>query len=96
MVPYSKYVNMAGATKKFHQIINFFVCLGLFRMRSEEFSEIVFEVGGQQFNSDETKKAKSSSTRFPAHRLILQKCSSSTLAELCQRGGGQDQSYQNP
>ena len=55
----------------------------------EEFADVVFEVGGQQFkNDDATKKAKISSVRFPAHRLVLCKSSSSTLAELCRSVGG--------
>jgi hypothetical protein len=54
----------------------------------EEFADVVFEVGGQQFkNDDATKKAKISPVRFPAHRLVLCKSSSSTLAELCRSVG---------
>jgi hypothetical protein len=59
---------------------------GLFM--DEEDADIVFEVGGQLFNDDATKKTKTSLvTRFPAHRLILRKSSSSTLAELCRPVG---------
>jgi hypothetical protein len=54
----------------------------------EEFADVVFEVGVQQFkNDDATKKAKISPVRFPAHRLVLCKSSSSTLAELCRSVG---------
>ena len=48
----------------------------------EEYADIVFEVGGQNFKSNARKKAKTSSIMFPAHSLILRKCSS-TLAEVC-------------
>ena len=48
----------------------------------EESADIVFEVGGQKYESNARKKAKTSSVTFPAHRLIMQKCSP-TLAELC-------------
>jgi hypothetical protein len=48
-----------------------------------ESADIVFEVGGQQSESNARKKAKqTSSVNFPAHRLIMRKCSP-TLAELC-------------
>jgi hypothetical protein len=53
----------------------------------EKSADIVFEVGGQQFNDDATKKVKTSSVRFPGHRLVLCKSSSSTLAELCRSLG---------
>jgi hypothetical protein len=49
-------------------------------------ADIEFEVGGQQFQSDARKKAKTSSAKFPAHQFILVKCSS-TLAELCGSAG---------
>ena len=48
----------------------------------EEYADIVFEVGGQNFKSNARKKAKTSSIMFPAHSFILRKCSS-TLAEVC-------------
>jgi hypothetical protein len=48
----------------------------------EESSDVVFEVGGQHSESSARKKAKTSSVTFPAHRLILGKCSP-ILAELC-------------
>ncbi len=53
----------------------------------EEFSDIVFEVGGQQFNDDAMKKAKTLSVIFPAQQFILRKSSSSTLAKLCRSAG---------
>lgn len=59
--------------------------LGMFI--NEESSDIVFAVGVHQFDSDEMKKAKTSSTKFPAHRLLLQEYSSPTLAQLCIIGG---------
>ena len=52
----------------------------------EEFADIAFEVGGQQSKSNARKKAKNSSVTFPAHRLIVRKCSS-TLADLCGSAG---------
>jgi hypothetical protein len=48
----------------------------------ERSSDVLFELGGQQFNSKERKKTKTSPVTFPAHHLILTKCSS-TLAKLC-------------
>ena len=58
---------------------------GLFM--DEESADIVFEVGGRQFKSNARKKTKTSPVRFPAHQLILRKCSSTTLAELCGSAG---------
>jgi hypothetical protein len=50
---------------------------------NEESADIVFNVGGEQFESNARKKAKTtSSVAFPAHRIILRECSP-TLAELC-------------
>ena len=52
----------------------------------ETYSDIFFELGGQQFNSKERKKTKTSTVIFPAHQFILTKCSS-TLAKLCESAG---------
>ncbi|KAL3762575.1 hypothetical protein ACHAW5_003113 [Stephanodiscus triporus] len=52
----------------------------------EESADIVFEVGGGESESNAKKKAKTLPVTFPAHRLILRKCSP-TLAELCGSGG---------
>ncbi len=49
----------------------------------EESADIVFEVGGQQFNNESTNEFKTLPVRFPAHRLVLRKCSSSILSEMC-------------
>jgi hypothetical protein len=49
----------------------------------EESADIVFVVGGEQFESNARKKAKKTSpVNFPAHRLIMRKCSP-TLVGLC-------------
>ena len=58
---------------------------GLFM--DEEDADVVFEVGGQLFNNDATKKSKTLVTRFPAHGFILRKSSSTTLAVLCRSAG---------
>lgn len=55
---------------------------GLFM--DEESADIAFEVGGRQFKSN---ARENSPVRFPAHQLILRKCSSTTLAELCRSAG---------
>ena len=47
----------------------------------EETADVVFEVGGEQ-QRGKRKRAKTSSTNFHAHRLILQKCAP-TLYEMC-------------
>jgi len=52
----------------------------------EEFSDIVFEVGGQRSTSNVKMKTKTSSATFPAHRLILGQCSS-IFADLCKSTG---------
>ena len=61
----------------------------------EEFADIMFEVGGQQSKSNARKKAKNSSVTFPAHRLIVRKCSS-TLADLCGSAGDKTTPIQIP
>jgi hypothetical protein len=61
----------------------------------EEFADIMFEVGGQQPKSNARKKAKNSSVTFPAHRLIVRKCSS-TLADLCGSAGDKTTPIQIP
>jgi hypothetical protein len=61
----------------------------------EEFADIMFEVGGQQSKSNARKKAKNSSVTFPAHRLIVRKCSS-TLADLCGSAGDKATPIQIP
>jgi len=53
----------------------------------EETADVVFEVGGQQGTNVQKKKAKTSTTSFHAHRLILQKCAP-TLYEMCGSEGG--------
>ena len=47
----------------------------------EDTADVVFEVGGQQ-QAKGRKRAKTSTTNFHAHRLILQKCAP-TLFEMC-------------
>jgi hypothetical protein len=61
----------------------------------EEFADIMFEVGGQQSKSNARKKAKNLSLTFPAHRLIVRKCSS-TLADLCGSAGDKTTPIQIP
>jgi hypothetical protein len=61
----------------------------------EEFADIAFEVGGQQSKRNARKKAKNSSVTFPAHRLIVRKCSS-TLADLCGSAGDKTTPIQIP
>jgi hypothetical protein len=62
----------------------------------EESADVVFEVGGQEVKSNARKKAKkTSSVTFPAHRLIIGKCSS-TLADLCGPAGDKTTSIQIP
>jgi len=51
----------------------------------EETADVVFEVGGEQ-QKGKRKRAKTSSTNFYAHRIILQKCSP-TLYEMCKADG---------
>jgi speckle-type POZ protein len=68
------------------------VIQGLFM--DEESADVVFELGGgQQLNGNSRKKAKNSSVRFFAHRLILQRCSP-TLAELCGSAGDETTTIQ--
>ena len=52
-----------------------------------ESADVVFEVGGEQSTGARKKRAKTTPTKFHAHRFILQK-SSSTLAEMCGMGKG--------
>jgi hypothetical protein len=61
----------------------------------EEYADILFEVGGQHSESNSRKDAESSSVTFPAHRLIMRKCSS-TLADLCGSAGDKTTSIQIP
>jgi hypothetical protein len=48
----------------------------------EKYSDIIFEVGGDQRKDNATKIAKIARERFPAHRVIVAKCSS-IFADLC-------------
>jgi hypothetical protein len=48
----------------------------------EKYSDIVFEIGGDQRKDNAMKVAKIARERFPAHRVIVAKCSS-ILADLC-------------
>jgi len=48
----------------------------------EETADVVFEVGGEQQTNDRRKRAKTSTTNFYAHKLIL-KNNASTLYEMC-------------
>jgi hypothetical protein len=48
----------------------------------EKYSDIMFEVGGDQRKNNAMKVAKIARERFPAHRLIVANCSS-ILADLC-------------
>ena len=53
----------------------------------EKYSDIVFEVGGEEKGKDNAMKvAKTAPVTFPAHRLIVANCSN-TLAELCESNG---------
>jgi hypothetical protein len=54
----------------------------------EDSADIIFEVGEQRGKNNAEKIAKIAPTTFHAHRLIVQK-SSTTLAELCGSGGDQ-------
>jgi hypothetical protein len=49
----------------------------------EKYSDIVFEVGGDQRKDNAMKVAKIARERFPAHRVIVAN-SSSILADLCE------------
>jgi hypothetical protein len=49
----------------------------------EKYSDIAFEVGDDQRKDNAMKVAKIARERFPAHRVIVSKCSS-ILAELCE------------
>jgi hypothetical protein len=53
----------------------------------EKYSDIMFEVGGDQRKVNAKKVAKTTPFTFPAHRVIVAKFSN-TLAELCASGGG--------
>ena len=53
----------------------------------EKYSDIVFEVGGDQRKDNAKKVAKIAPVTFPAHRIIVAKISN-TLAELCASGAG--------
>ena len=53
----------------------------------EKYSDIVFEVGGDQRKDNAKKVAKTAPVKFPAHRIIVAKISN-TLAELCASGAG--------
>jgi hypothetical protein len=53
----------------------------------EKYSDIVFEVRGDQRKDNATKVAKITPATFPAHRIIVAKFSN-TLAEICASGGG--------
>ena len=48
----------------------------------EETADIVFEVGGEQQAKGKRKRAKTATTNFYAHRVILKKCAP-TLYEMC-------------
>ena len=48
----------------------------------EKYSDIIFEVGGDQRKDNAMKVAKIARERFPAHRVIVAKCSS-IIADLC-------------
>jgi hypothetical protein len=49
----------------------------------EKYSDIVFEVGGDQRKDNAMKVAKIARERFPVHRVIVASCSS-MFAELCE------------
>jgi len=53
----------------------------------EKYSDIMFEVGGDQREDNAKKVAKTTPVIFPAHRIIVAKFSN-TLADLCASGGG--------
>jgi hypothetical protein len=48
----------------------------------EKYSDIIFEVGSDQGKSNAMKVTKTMPVTFPAHRVIVAKCSS-VLADLC-------------
>jgi len=50
---------------------------------NDKYSDIVFEVGGDQRKDNAKKVAKTAPVSFPAHRLIVENCSS-IFAELCE------------
>jgi len=52
----------------------------------EESADVVFEIGGEQQTKGKRKRAKTSTTNFHAHRLILKK-NASTLYEMCKSDG---------
>ena len=49
----------------------------------DKYSDIIFEVGGEEYEDNAMKVAKTASDTFPAHRLIVENCSS-ILADLCE------------
>jgi len=53
----------------------------------ENYSDIIFEVGGGQRKDNVKKVAKTTPVTFPAHRIIVAKFSN-TLADLCESGAG--------
>ena len=54
----------------------------------EESADVVFEVGGeQQTKGSRRKRAKTATTNFHAHRLVLQKCAP-TLYDMCRGSDG--------
>jgi hypothetical protein len=53
----------------------------------DKYSDILFEVGGDQRKDNATKVAKITPVTFPAHRVIVAKFSN-TFAEICASGGG--------
>ena len=56
----------------------------------EESADVLFEVEDEPVRSDETCKRSKTTTTLYAHRLIIEKCASTVLGEICKTEDGDD------